>query len=181
MGTTNLASQNTALAVACVLKGSTSAIGQITLLQKGSTLSLSLLTCWTPSGGGRANPAASCDTLKVDEKLVKSVDWDFSLFLEITPEEMFSSPGTIQSLPKEKRSSFSLLVKDVVQLALSRKPGALEVALLLLLRLVAPSNLQNPGVHDPVQIRAVQGLVDKPQHHPQVQVLQPCQESNGSH
>ena len=79
--------------------------------------------------------------MKVDEKLVKSVDWDFSLFLEIAPEEMFSSPGTTQSLPRETRSSFSLLVKDVVQLALNCKPGALE-ALLLLLRLVAPSNLR---------------------------------------
>ena len=56
---------------------------------------------------------------------------------------MFSSPGTIQSLTSKKtRSSFSLLVKDVAQLALNRKPGALEVALLLLLRLVAPSNLR---------------------------------------
>ena len=56
---------------------------------------------------------------------------------------MFSSPGTIQSLTSKKtRSFFSLLVKDVAQLALSRKPGALEVALLLLPRLVAPSNLR---------------------------------------
>ena len=132
----------TAFAVVSGLKRSINAAVQVALLRKGSTLSLSLLTCWTPSGGGRANPAASCDALKVDEKLVKSVDWDFSLFLEITPEEMFSSPGTIQSLPRETRSSFSLLVKDVVQLALSRKPGALEVALLLLPRLVAPSNLR---------------------------------------
>ena len=72
---------------------------------------------------------------------MKPSDWDFSLFLEIAPEEMFSSPGTIQSLPRETRSSFSLLVKDVIQLALSGKPGALE-ALLLLPRLVAPSNLR---------------------------------------
>ena len=107
----------TAFAVVSGLKRSINAAVQVALLRKGSTLSLSLLTCWTPSGGGRANPAASCDALKVDEKLVKSVDWDFSLFLEITPEEMFSSPGTIQSLPRETRSSFSLLVKDVAQLA----------------------------------------------------------------
>ena len=123
MGATNLAFQITAFAVASNLKGSISATGQITLLQKGSTLSLSLLTCWTPSGGGRANPAASCDALKVDEKFVKPSDWDFSLFLEITPEEMFSSPGTTQSLPKETRSSFSLLVKDVAQLALNYNLG----------------------------------------------------------
>ena len=93
--------------------------------------------------GGRANLAASCDALKVNKNFVKSVDWDFSLFLEITPVEMFSPPGTIQSLTSKKtRSSFALLVKDVAQFALSRKPGALEVALLLLPRLVAPSNLR---------------------------------------
>ena len=72
---------------------------------------------------------------------MKPSDWDFSLFSEIAPEEMFSSPGTIQSLPGETRSSFSLLVKDIIQLALSGKPGALE-ALLLLPRLVVPSNLR---------------------------------------
>ena len=93
MGATNLAFQITAFAVASNLKRSTSATGQTTLLQKGSTLPLSLLACWTPSGGGQANPAASCDALKVNENFVKSVDWDFSLFLEITPEEMFSSLG----------------------------------------------------------------------------------------
>ena len=122
MGTT-ISSQITAFAVACDLKRSTSATGQTTLLQKESILSLSLLTCWTPSGGGRANPAASCDALKVNKNSVKSVDWDFSLFLEIALEEMFSPPGTIQSLPKETRSSFSLLVKDVVQLALNYNLG----------------------------------------------------------
>ena len=73
MGKTKLAFQITAFAVACGLKGSTSATGQITLLQKGSTLSLSLLACWTLSGGGQANPAASCDALKVNKNSVKSV------------------------------------------------------------------------------------------------------------
>ena len=189
MGKNKLSFPNSAFVVASGLKRSISAMGQTTMLQtKGSTLSLSLLTCWTPSGGGRANPAVSCDALKVDENLVKSIGWDFSLFLEIAPEEMFSPPGTIQSLTSKKtRSSFSLLVKDVAQLALNRKsrgfggcPPSSPEAGCTQQPQRKDGNLQNPVVYDPVQIRAVQGLVDKAQHHPQVWVIRPCQESNGS-
>ena len=136
--------------------------------------------------GGRVNPGASRDASNVDDKFVKPSDWDFSLFLEITPEEMFSSPGTTQSLPRETRSSFSLLVKDVAQLALSRKsrgfggPPSSPEAGCTQQPQRKDSNLQNPRVYHSVQVGAVQGLVDKAQHHPQVWVIRPYKESNGS-
>ena len=59
---------------------------------------------------------------------------------QLEPHKIFSSfPGTLQSLPRDTRTLFSTLVKDLVSLALGEKRGALE-ALFLLPRLIFPNN-----------------------------------------
>ena len=56
------------------------------------------------------------------------------------PQKIFSSsPGILQSLPRDTRTLFSTLVKDLTSLALCRKRGGLE-ALFLLPRLILPNN-----------------------------------------
>ena len=59
--------------------------------------------------------------------------------------KIFSSPGTLQSLPRETRTPFSTLVKDLVSLALTEKKGALE-GLFILPRLILPNNMRGRTV-----------------------------------
>ena len=61
-----------------------------------------------------------------EEEFVDPTDWETELFSEIEPDKIFSSPGTLQSLPRETRTPFSTLVKDLTSLALAEKKGALE-------------------------------------------------------
>ena len=42
------------------------------------------------------------------------------------PEKILFIPGTLQPLPREIRTPFSTLVKDLISLALAEKKGALE-------------------------------------------------------
>ena len=52
-----------------------------------------------------------------EEEFVDSTDWETEFFSELEPEKIFSSPGTLQSLPRETRTPFTTLVKDPVSLA----------------------------------------------------------------
>ena len=66
-----------------------------------------------------------------EEEFVDPTDWETEFFSELEPEKIFSSPGTLQSLPRETRTPFSTLVKDLISLALTEKKGALEGLLIL--------------------------------------------------
>ena len=79
-----------------------------------------------------------------DEQFVDPTDWEIE-FSELEPQKIFSSPGTLQSLPRDTRTLFSTLVKDLVSLALMEKRGALE-ALFLLPRLILPNNMRGRTV-----------------------------------
>ena len=61
-----------------------------------------------------------------EEGFVDPTDWETEFFSELEPEKIFSSTGTLQPLPRENRTPFSTLVKDLVSLALTEKKGALE-------------------------------------------------------
>ena len=61
-----------------------------------------------------------------EEEFVDPTDWETELSSEPEPEKIFSSPGTLQYLPREIRAPFSTLVKNLVSLALTEKKGALE-------------------------------------------------------
>lgn len=89
--------------------------------------------------------AASAMAHPPDEEFIDPVDWETEFFNDLDPHKMFSSPGTLQSLPRETRTPFSSLIKDLVSLALSSKTGALE-GLLLLPRLILPNNLRGRTV-----------------------------------
>ena len=80
-----------------------------------------------------------------NEQFVDTTDWETEFFSELEPQKIFSSPGTLQSLPRETRTLFSTLVKDLVSLALGEKRGALE-ALFLLPRLILPNNMRGRTV-----------------------------------
>ena len=56
-----------------------------------------------------------------DEQFVDPTDWETEFFSELEPQKIFSSPGTLQSLPRDTRTLFSTLVKDLVSLALVEK------------------------------------------------------------
>ena len=75
-----------------------------------------------------------------EEELV-ATDWETEFFSEPEPEKIFSSPGTLQSLPREIRTLFSTLVKDLISLALIEKKGALE-GLFVFPRLILPNNMR---------------------------------------
>ena len=89
--------------------------------------------------------AASAMAYPPEEEFVDSTDWETELFSELTPDKMFSSPGTLQSLPRDTRTQFSTLVKDLVSLALAEKRGALE-GLFILPRLILPNNMRGRTV-----------------------------------
>ena len=61
-----------------------------------------------------------------EEEFVDPTDWETEFFSELEPDKIFSSLGTLQSLPRETRTPFSILVKDLVSLALTEKKGAIE-------------------------------------------------------
>ena len=65
--------------------------------------------------------------------------------VRVTEDLLFSSPETLQTLPRDTRTLFSALVKDLVSLALVEKKGALE-ALFLLPRLILPNNMRGRTV-----------------------------------
>ena len=77
----------------------------------------------------------------LEEEFVDPTDWETEFFSELEPEKILSSPGTLQSLPRETRTPFFTLVKDLVSLALTEKKGALE-GLLILLKLTLPNNMR---------------------------------------
>ena len=52
-----------------------------------------------------------------EEELVDPTDWETEFFSELKHEKVFSSPGTLQSLPRENRTPFFTLVKDLISLA----------------------------------------------------------------
>ena len=64
----------------------------------------------------------------------------------LEPQKIFSSPGTLQSLPRDTRTLFSTLVKDLASLALGEMRGALEALFLLLPRLILPNNMRGRTV-----------------------------------
>ena len=70
--------------------------------------------------------------LTLHEQFVDPTDWETEFFSELEPQKIFSSPGTLQSLPRDTRTLFSTLVKDLVSLALGEKRGALEALFLSL-------------------------------------------------
>ena len=49
-------------------------------------------------------------------ELVDPTDWETEFFSELKPDKIFSSPGTLQSLPRETRTPFSTLVKTLFHL-----------------------------------------------------------------
>ena len=67
-----------------------------------------------------------------EEEFVDSTDRETEFFSELEPDKIFSSPGTLKSLPRETRTPFSTLVKDLISLALTEKKGALEGLFILL-------------------------------------------------
>ena len=67
-----------------------------------------------------------------EEEFADPTDWETEFFSGLEPEKIFSSPGTLQSLPRETRTPFSTLVKDLVSLALTENKGALESLFVLL-------------------------------------------------
>ena len=109
-----------------------------------------------------------------EEEFVDPTDWETEFFSELEPEKIFSSPGTLQSLPRETRTPFSTLVKDLVSLALTEKKGALE-GLFILPRLILPNNMRGRTVVSKVlqnigsfRKRNVQVTVEHAQYCPQV-------------
>ena len=89
--------------------------------------------------------AASAMAHPPEEEFVDPTDWETEFFSELMPDKMFSSPGTLQSLPRDTRTQFSTLVKDLVSLALAEKRGALE-GLFILPRLILPNNMRGRTV-----------------------------------
>ena len=93
-----------------------------------------------------APEAAAAMAHPPDEQFVDPLDWETEFFSELEPQKIFSSsPGTLQSLPRDTRTLFSILVKDLASLALGEKRGALE-ALFLLPRLILPNNMRGRTV-----------------------------------
>ena len=41
-----------------------------------------------------------------EEEFVDPIDWETEFFSELKPDKIFSSPGTLQSLPRETRTPF---------------------------------------------------------------------------
>ena len=70
-----------------------------------------------------------------EEEFVDPTDCETEFFSEPEPEKIFSSPGTLQFLPRETRTPLSTLVKDLISLALTEKKGVLE-GLFILPRLI---------------------------------------------
>ena len=74
-----------------------------------------------------------------EEEFLDLTDLETEFFSQLEPEKIFSSSETHQSLPRETRTPFSTLVKDLISLALTEKKGALE-GLFILPRLIPPNN-----------------------------------------
>ena len=58
-----------------------------------------------------------------EEEFVDPTDWETEFFSELEPDKIFSSPGNIPVpfLPRETRTPFSTIVKDLISLALTEK------------------------------------------------------------
>lgn len=67
-------------------------------------------------------------------------EWNFEFLATLEPDKMFSSPGTLDWLPKDTTPAFSQILRDIIPAAIKKKPGAFQ-AILLLPRLVAPKCL----------------------------------------
>ena len=91
----------------------------------------------TLAPSGIAPDAALAMAYPLEEEFVDSTDWETEFFSEHKPEKIFSSPGTLQSLPREIRIPFSTLVKDLISLALTEKKVPLKVCLSS--RLISPT------------------------------------------
>ena len=61
-----------------------------------------------------------------EEEFVDPTDWETEFFSELEPDKIFSSPGTLQSLPRETRTPFTTLVKDFISLVMTEKKGHLK-------------------------------------------------------
>ena len=119
---------------------------------------VSASAAWDTLAPSVAPEAAAAMAHPPDEQFVDPTDWETEFFSELEPHKIFSSPGTLQSLPRDTRTLFSTLVKDLVSLTLVvEKRGALE-ALFLLPRIILSNNnmrgrtvvskiLQNMGTH----------------------------------
>ena len=73
-------------------------------------------------------------------RVCRLTDWETEFSSELKPET-FSSPGTLQSLPRETRTPFSNIVKDLISLTLTEKKGSLE-GLFILPRLILQNNMR---------------------------------------
>ena len=56
-----------------------------------------------------APEAAAAMAHPPDEQFVDPIGWETEFFNELEPQKIFSSPGTLQSLPRETRTLFSTL------------------------------------------------------------------------
>ena len=61
-----------------------------------------------------------------EKEFVDPTDWKTEFFSELEHDKIFSSPGALQSLPRETRTPFTTPVKDLASLALTEKKDALE-------------------------------------------------------
>ena len=67
----------------------------------------------TLAPSGIALDAALAMAHPPEEEFVDPTDWETEFFSELEPDKIFSSSETLQSLPRETRTPFSTLVKDL--------------------------------------------------------------------
>ena len=58
-----------------------------------------------------APEAAAAMAHPPDEQFVDPTDWETEFFSHLEPQKILSSPGTLQSMPRETRTLFSTLSK----------------------------------------------------------------------
>ena len=68
-----------------------------------------------------AHEAAAAMAHPPDEQFVDPLDWETEFFSDLEPQKIFFSPRTLQSLPRDTRTLFSTIVKDLTSLALVEK------------------------------------------------------------
>ena len=74
---------------------------------------------------------------EASENLPHPESWDFQSFRDISPQEIFCYPNTLQDIPPTVSEALSKLVYDVCGAVKYKKPGAFQV-LMLLPRLITP-------------------------------------------
>ena len=103
-------------------------------------------------GLGRLWPSVAPDTALAmahppAEEFLDLTDLETEFFSELEPDKIFSSLGNIPVplLPRETRTPFSTLVKDLISLTLIEKNDVIE-GLFVLPRLTLPNNMRGRTV-----------------------------------